>query len=110
VGRGSTENDVSPPVIGTFTTYTGEEHPYLRGTKVRIIAVMKGAARADYDADEGVYLRDDDALAAAGGLTVDDRVEVVPWIDAEQRWCWTTSDARAVDLSYFKSLAGHRVN
>ena len=28
--------------IGTVTTYHGSEHAYLRGHKVRIVAVMKG--------------------------------------------------------------------
>ena len=30
--------------LGSTTTYHGDEHPYLRGLKVRIVAVMKRAA------------------------------------------------------------------
>ena len=32
--------------IGTITTYTGDEHRYLRGHQIKIIGVFKGAARA----------------------------------------------------------------
>jgi hypothetical protein len=37
--------------LGTTTTYDGTEHAYLRGHKVRIIAVLKNALRDDYDPD-----------------------------------------------------------
>ena len=37
--------------IGTTTTYHGTEHRYLKGHPVRVIAVFKGAAAADYDPD-----------------------------------------------------------
>ena len=33
--------------LGTTTTYDGTEHAYLRGHKVRIVAVLKNALRAD---------------------------------------------------------------
>ena len=32
--------------IGTITTYDGDEHPYLRGHRIRIVVVIKGAAHA----------------------------------------------------------------
>ena len=83
--------------IGTTTTYTGTEHSFLRGQKVRIIAVLKGAARPDID--DYAHLDDDDELARAGGVTADDRVEVQPWLEDEQRWSFVTSDPRAVDLA-----------
>ena len=38
-------------VIGLETTYTGNEHPYLVGYRVKVIAVLKGAARPDFDPD-----------------------------------------------------------
>jgi hypothetical protein len=38
-------------VIGTITTYHGQEHRYLAGHKVRIVAVLKNAARPDIDVD-----------------------------------------------------------
>ena len=44
-------------ILGTITTYHGSEHRYLRGYQVRIIAVIKKAARADHDPDaEDTYL------------------------------------------------------
>ena len=92
-------------ILGSTTTYHGSEHPYLKGYKVRILAVMKRAAAPDYDPDrDGSYLRDEDDLARAGGLTADDRVEVQPWLDGEQRWSFVTSDPRAVDLAIFREL------
>ena len=36
-------------ILGSTTTYNGTEHPYLRGYKVRIVAVMKRAATPDQD-------------------------------------------------------------
>ncbi|MFW5739868.1 MAG: hypothetical protein ACOC1F_05840 [Myxococcota bacterium] len=66
--------------LGTVTIYHGNEHRYLRGHQVRIIAVIKNAAREDYDvdADDG-YLTDEEDIARRGGVTADDRVEVQPW-------------------------------
>jgi hypothetical protein len=66
-------------IVGNTTTYHGTEHPYLCGLKVRIVAVMKGAAAPDHDPDhDGSYLRDEDEIARAGGVTAEDRVEVQP--------------------------------
>jgi hypothetical protein len=50
------------------------------------------------------YLRDEDALARAGGVTADDRVEVQPWLADEERWSFVTSDPRAIDLACFRGL------
>ena len=120
-------------VIGTVTTYHGDEHPYLRGHKVRIVAVLKNAlleessaldsssgvdehaeggavhaAKPDIDVDGPDYdhISDDEDLARAGGVTRDDRIEVQPWIEREDRFSFVTSDPRAVDLGCFESLAG----
>jgi len=96
--------------IGTITTYDGDEHPYLRGHRVRVIAVMKGAAAPDHDPDrEGGYLRDEDDVVRADGITTDDRVEVQPWLEREQRWSFVTSDPRAVDLACFRHLARTKI-
>ncbi len=95
--------------IGTITTYDGDEHPYLRGHKLRIVGVMKGAAAEDFDPDhDGVFLRDDDEVERAGGITADDRVEVQPWLEREQRWSFVTSDPRAIDLTCFRHLTKTR--
>ena len=90
--------------LGTVTTYHGNEHRYLRGHQVRIIAVIKNAAREDYDADDG-YLTDEEDIARHGGVTADDRVEVQPWIEKEERFSFVSSDPRAIDLDCFKHLA-----
>ena len=94
-------------IIGSSTTYDGAEHPFLRGSRVRIIGVMKGAASPGYDPEqEHEYIRDDVALERAGGVTAEDRLEVAPWIETEARWGWATSDARAIDLGCFRQLLG----
>lgn len=91
--------------LGIVTTYHGTEHPYLRGHKVRVVAVMKGAAGKDHDPDaRDAYLTDEDELARAGGLTKDDRVEVQPWLEKEQRFSFVSSDPRAIDLECFAAL------
>lgn len=91
--------------LGATTTYDGTEHGYLRGHKVRIVAVLKNALRADYDPDQdGQYIRDEEDLERAGGVTADDRVEVQPWIAAEGRFSFVWSDPRAIDLACFASL------
>lgn len=91
--------------LGTTTTYDGTEHAYLRGHKVRIVAVLKNALRADHDPDrDGQYIRDEEDLERAGGVTADDRVEVQPWLAAERRFSFVSSDPRAIDLACFASL------
>jgi hypothetical protein len=92
-------------ILGSITTYLGTEHPYLHGLKVRIVGVMKRAAAPDYDPDrDGAYLRDEEEIARAGGVSADDRVEVQPFLEAEQRWSFVCSDPMATDLALFKAL------
>jgi hypothetical protein len=92
-------------ILGSITTYLGNEHPYLRNCRVRIVGIMKRAAAPDYDPErDGSYLRDEGDIARAGGVTADDRVEIQPWLDEEQRWSFATSDPRAVDLACFAQL------
>ena len=93
-------------IIGTTSIYHGSEHGSLQGYRVRIIAVIKGAAAPDYDADaDGAYLTDDEDIARAGGVTAADRVEVQPWIEKEGRFSFVSSDPRAIDLACFAHLA-----
>lgn len=95
--------------IGTISTYDGDKHPYLRGHRVRVVGVMKGAAAADDDPDrEGSYLRDEEDVVRAGGITTADRIEVQPWLEREQRWSFVTSDPRAIDLACFRHLSKTR--
>jgi hypothetical protein len=102
-------NRTTQKTIGTVTTYHGTEHPYLRGLKVRIVAVFKNAvdpnAELDHDND---YITDDEHLARVGGVTAQDRVEVVPWLEKEGRHSFVSSDPRAIDLAAFSNLAGDR--
>lgn len=94
-------------ILGSTTTYHGTEHPYLKGYKVRIVAVLKNAARPDIDVDgpDYAHLSDEDDLARSGGVTADDRIEVQPWMEKEGRFSFVTSDPRAVDLACFRKLA-----
>jgi hypothetical protein len=95
--------------IGTITTYDGDEHPYLLGHKVRVVAVLPRAAAVDCNPDrDGALLRDDEEVERAGGVTADDRVEVQPWLEREQRWSFVTSDPRAIDLTCFRHLTKTR--
>ena len=51
-------------VIGRRTTCDSDEHPYLRGYEVVVIAVLKNALRVEeYD-----YLATEEAVRAAGGV------------------------------------------
>ena len=90
-------------ILGSTTTYHGTEHPYLNGYRVRIIAVLKNAARPDIDVDgpDYAHISDEDDLARAGGVTAADRLEVQPWMEKEGRFSFVTSDPRAMDLACF---------
>ena len=94
-------------IIGTITTYDGQEHAYLRGYPVRIVAILRnGDAEPDADGEIPGYehLDNDTDIARYGGVTANDRVEVAPWIEKEGRFSWVTSDPRAVDLATFARL------
>ena len=87
-------------VVGRRTTYQGDEHPYLRGYTVVVVALLKGAL----EVEEYGYLQDDDAIRAAGGVGPLDRVEVTPWLEDKGRVSFVTSDPRAIDLACFANL------
>ena len=92
-------------VIGTVTKLIkGDEHPYLLGHKLKIVAVLRKVADPDSEGDD-YYLTDDEHLARLGGLAAADRVEVTPWLEAG-RWSFVTSDPRAVDLECFAAIRG----
>ena len=93
-------------IIGTATRYHGSEHSYLRGYKVRIVAVLKNRLDPHVDPDiDGAYITDDEELARAGGVTAFDRSEVKPYLAKEGRYSFVGSDARAVDLACYAELA-----
>ncbi|NNB86081.1 hypothetical protein [Corallococcus exiguus] len=92
-------------VIGTDTTYIGNEIPGLKGKKVRIFAVLRGGLRPDADPDaNGYYVDTDEKLARLGGITAEDRIDAAP-----VRWDGGTSfvhvDPRAIDLECFAHLS-----
>lgn len=93
-------------VIGMVTTYHGSEHKYLRGYKVRILGVLKNAAKPGIDVDgpEYAHIEDEEQLQRAGGVTKFDRLEVTPWIEQEGRYSFVTSDPKATDLGCFRKL------
>ena len=93
-------------IIGTVTTYHGDEHRYLRGYKVIIIAVLKNAAKPDIDVDGPEYanISDEEELQRAGGVTSDDRIEVSPFLKREGRYSFVSSDPKAIDLACFETL------
>jgi hypothetical protein len=96
-------------VIGNITTYIGDEIPGLKGDRVRIRAVLRGALRADVNVDaDDHYVSDDATLARLGGVTAEDRLDVQPWIEAAGRFSFVSVDPRAVDLDAFRDLAGKK--
>ena len=89
-------------VIGRRTTCDSDEHPYLRGYEVVVIAVLKNALRVEeYD-----YLTTEEAVRAAGGVGPHDRLEVAPILPKEGL-SFVTSDPRATDVEAFRSVARH---
>jgi len=75
-------HDAEAEIIGTTTTYQGREFGFLRNCEVKIIAIFKGAARPDYDPDDGFAVATtDDEFERLGGIGPDDRAEVQPWIE-----------------------------
>lgn len=87
-------------VIGRRTTYCGDEHPYLWGHDVVVVAILKGALRVD----EHEHLSTDEQIRDAGGVTADDRIEVAPFLPEQGRLSFVTSDPRAIDLEAFRHL------
>lgn len=91
-------------VIGTDTTYLGDEIFALRGQKVRIVAVLRGGLRADADPDaDGYFVNDNTTLARLGGVTGEDRIDAAP-IRADGSVSFVSYDPRAIDLECFAHL------
>jgi len=94
-------------VIGTITTCNSDEHRYLRGYQVRIIAVIKGAAAPDLDPEADLDIATtDEELARQGGLETTDRVDVQPFLETEGRFSFAASDVRVTDLVGWEQLIG----
>lgn len=91
-------------IIGTDTTYLGNEIPGLRGQKVRIFAVLRGGTRPDADPDADDYYADtDEKLARLGGVTAEDRIDAAPVLFAGST-SFVHVDPRAIDLECFAHL------
>jgi len=96
-------------VIGTITTCNSNEHAYLRGYHVKLIAVIKGAADPDLEVDDDYdFATTDEELARLGGLEAGDRVEVQPWLESEGRFSFVSSDPKATDLACFEALTASK--
>lgn len=73
--------------------------------QIGLRGVLKNALRADHDPDQdGQHIRDEQDLERAGGVTANDRVEVQPWLAAEERFSFVSSEPRAIDLACFAGL------
>jgi hypothetical protein len=92
-------------MIGRRTTCDSDEHPYLRGHEVVVVAVLKNALRSE----EHEYLTTEDAVSAAGGVGPDDRLEVAPILPTG-RLSFATSDPKAEHVEAFRFLAHGRAN
>lgn len=73
-------------IIGSVTTYVGDEIPGFKGRRVQVFGVMRGALRPDVNVDADDYcITDDEILAFLGGVGPLDRVDVTDiWIRPRQ--------------------------
>lgn len=102
VRPGLEAHDDATRVIGRRTTCDSEEHPYLRGYEVVVVAVLRNALRGEgHEA-----LATEDAVRAAGGVGPEDRLEVAPILPGEGL-SFVTSDPRATDVEGFRDVARH---
>ena len=86
-------------IIGSVTRYLSNEHPYLQGVRVMVIAIHHGALTSP---DRYEILRTDVDIAAAGDVDPDaDLVEVAP-MKGDGTPSFVTSDARVADLELFR--------
>ena len=97
-------HDDANRVIGLRTRYHGDEHRYLRGYDVVVVAVLKDALRVE----DPAYLTNDEDVQRAGGVGPNDRIEVSPIMPEDGgRLSFVTSDPKAIDLEAFAKLARH---
>jgi len=91
-------------VIGTITTYLGNEISGLQGQKVRIFGVLRGSLRPDANPDsDDYYVTDNEKLARLGGVTADDCIDAAP-IHSDGTTSFVHVDPRAIDLECFAHL------
>ena len=108
--RSKGSNKETQKVIGTVTTYLGNEKRLgSHGTKMLVTAVLKRKfdERLVPDRDPGcdyIYVSDNDELERLGGLAPMDTVEVQCWHPTENRWCAVCDESNLKDLEAFKNL------
>ncbi|WP_408891607.1 hypothetical protein ACJ2CR_19275 [Myxococcus faecalis] len=91
-------------IIGTDTTYLGNEIPGLQGQTVRIFAVLRGGTRPDADPDaDDYYVNTDEKLARLGGVTAEDCIDAAPVL-LDGSTSFVHVDPRAIDLECFAHL------
>lgn len=91
-------------VIGSSTTYIGDEIPGLKGQQVRIFAVLRGGLRPDANPDaDDYYVNDNETLARLGGVTAEDCIDAAP-IRPDGTTSFVHVDPRAIDLECFAHL------
>ena len=94
--------------LGTITTYVGNEIPGLKGKKVRILYVLRGALRPGNDPEAEDYLVDDEEkLERLGGVTAWDRLDA-QMIHPDGRQSFVHIDPRAIDLECFAHLRNEK--
>ncbi|GEL75636.1 hypothetical protein [Myxococcus virescens] len=91
-------------VIGTTTTYIGDEIPSLKGQQVHIFAVLPGGFSPEADPDDaGDYIRLNEALERLGGVKEADCLDIAP-ILPDGKSSLDHYDARPGDLECFAHL------
>jgi len=86
-------------VIGAETVCVGG-NKYIKGKRVVIVAVWKGALKPEFNPDaDDAYLRDDETLKRVGGVDAFDEVEV----ETCERWQRSVSQGtvKATELEMF---------
>jgi hypothetical protein len=76
-------------IIDAEAIYTGTAHPWAKGLRVQIVAVLRGA-RVLTDDDEIVRLEATDLIAFAPEINE----------NGKRRFSWVTSDATPADLKF----------
>ena len=89
----------TPKVIGEVVRYVadpvGDDHPYLDGHDVRVIAVLRPPTSGNPD-DMAIF-KTDTEVATEGGVHVGGKLDVQPWIpdDGGGHYSFVSSDVQA---------------
>jgi len=98
-------------IIGLRAVYIGDGHPHLQGQIIEVLAVAK---RPEAPPILGDCIWTNEDLAAAGGVSDDDTIEVLLWLQESGRLGCVPSDVRLADLqattSYRRGTGWKRVS